>query len=65
MVVVEHQLAKPVGLPNIIINLHNFFGTITLLWTPPGRRPGTAVGGERARPGGGHSIFLLIHDLHI
>ena len=24
----------------------------------PGRRPFTAIGGERARPGGGHSIFF-------
>ena len=29
-----------------------------LLCTPPGRRPGTAEGGERPRPGGGHSIFF-------
>ena len=36
-----------------------------LLCTPPGRRLGTAKGGERARPGGGHSILLTIHDLHI
>ena len=36
-----------------------------LLCTPPGRRPGNAEGGERARPGGAHSIFLPIHDLHI
>ena len=28
-------------------------------------RPGTAVGGERARPGGGHSILGLPQDLHI
>ena len=38
---------------------------ISLLCTPPGRRPGTAVGGERPRPGGGHSILGLPQDLHI
>ena len=36
-----------------------------LLCTPPGPRPGTAVGGERPRPGGGHSILGLPQDLHI
>ena len=36
-----------------------------LLCISPGRRPGTAVGGERARPGGGHSILGLPQDLHI
>ena len=36
-----------------------------LLCTPPGRRPGTAVGGERARLGGGHSILGLPQDLHV
>ena len=29
-----------------------------LLCTPPGRRPGTTVGGEWARPGRGRSIFF-------
>ena len=36
-----------------------------LLCTLPGRRPGTAIGGERARPGGGHSILGLPQDFHI
>ena len=36
-----------------------------LLCTPPGQRPFTAVGGERARPGGGHSILGLPQDFHI
>ena len=31
-----------------------------LLCTPAGRRLGTAVGGERARQGGGHSIFKAL-----
>ena len=29
------------------------------------RRPGTAVGGEWAMPGGGHSILGLPQDFHI
>ena len=37
----------------------------SLIMHPAGRRPGTAVGGERARPGRGHSILLLPHDLPI
>ena len=34
------------------------FSSFLLLCTPPGWRPGTAEGGERARPGGGHSHFF-------
>ena len=36
-----------------------------IMHPPPGRRLFTAGGSERARPGGGHSILLLIHDLPI
>ena len=51
---------------NINNNSNGSCGTFRfLLCTPPGRRPGIGIGGERERLGGGHSIFVLTHDLPI
>ena len=53
--------------PTFCLQLKNnlLFLNCNLLCAPPGRRLRTAVGAERERPGGGHSIFVLPHDLPI
>ena len=40
-------------------------GSIALLCTLPGRRPGTAEGGERARPGRVLVFFVHFSHAHI
>ena len=42
-----------------------FFGAFRSLFEKVKKWISHALGGERARPGGGHSIFLLPHDLPI